>query len=218
MDDSREGSVFDGRDFLFREFRYLVKDNLSNLISLLTLKAESTLDPRCADALSYAGSRIQCIESLYDKIDISGNRFVVSSKKYFDEMLPDIFQTLAPPCSVSLKTDIDDVFLPADYIPPIGLMVGELVTNAVNHAFPERTQGTIWIGLHIAGDSMCTLSVADDGVGAKGADAQAKNSGFGLFLVGLLARQLHGSVDIRQDGGTSCSVVFPVELCTRPPI
>ena len=105
-----------------------------------------------------------------------------------------------------LKTDIESELLPADHAIPLGLIVNELVTNAVKYAFPGDPKGTISVTLkRFAGE--LRLTVADDG---QGADPQRADSGFGGRLVDSFARQLGGWVErVSSNKGTSVCLTLP---------
>jgi two-component sensor histidine kinase len=108
--------------------------------------------------------------------------------------------------SIALKTDIASESLPVDRAIPLGLIVNELVTNAVKYAFPGEPKGTIAVTLkRFAGE--LRLTVADDG---QGADPQRADSGFGGRLVDSFARQLGGQVErVSSNKGTSVCLTLP---------
>jgi two-component sensor histidine kinase len=102
--------------------------------------------------------------------------------------------------------EVDDCELGLDDAVPLGLIVNELVSNAMKHAFPDARRGTINVELKAVGASGCRLSVADDGVGVQVSTFQDPPSTLGLQLVHDLASQLRGSVDIDAEHGTRVRV------------
>jgi len=215
--EERASLLLEEKDALLKELGHRVKNSMSNLISLLSLQAGSTSDARVSDALIYARSRIQCMEVLFNKLSILEKNPFILAREYFDEILPEIFQQLTPPCPITLQSEIDDVLLPADYFFPIGIMANELITNAVKHAFPDRSRGTIGIGFRVGQDSVCVLAIKDDGVGIRKPLPRSTREGFGALLVETMSRQLHGKVEVKRDSGTDFSISFPVERFMRAP-
>jgi len=112
--------------------------------------------------------------------------------------------------SVTLKADTHQFTLPVDMAVPCGLILNELVSNALKHAFPGQQANEIRIGLSPADDRL-VLEVADNGIGLpEGFDAKDADS-LGLKLVNLFARQLGGSVEYHSEGqGLRVRVVFPM--------
>jgi len=215
LDEENLRCLVEEKDALLKELRHRVKNSLSSLIGMLALQAETAEDPGTGDALRYARSRILCMEVLYDKLDLRDGRHSVLAREYFDEIIPNIFEALGPPREISIDTEIDDVLLPPDYFFPIGIIVNELVTNAVKHASRERERGSIRVSFRAPSDSECVLSVSDDGIGMPDSRSSGGKRDFGAFLVETLASQLGGKVEIGRGPGSTCSIAFPVENCVR---
>lgn len=157
------------------------------------------------------------MEVLYNKLDVREKKPCVPVREYFDEILPDMFQALTPPCPVSLLSEIDDVLIPADCVFPIGIIAGELISSAMKDAFPDRGSGAIEFGFRVESDRECVLSVTDDGIVRAAPAEDAGAAEFGAFLVDILSRQLHARVEVRRDPGTRYSIYLPVDSCPRAP-
>ncbi len=98
---------------------------------------------------------------------------------------------------------------------PCGLIISELVSNALKHAFPDGRQGQILVRLHLGPGGQCALVVGDDGIGLpEGLDLKATKS-LGLQLVNRLVAQLEGSIDLDRSGGTTCTITFPCPTATE---
>jgi two-component sensor histidine kinase len=110
--------------------------------------------------------------------------------------------------NVRLVVNVDDLHLEMDRAVPCGLIVNELVSNALKHAFPAGRTGTISVALRPDGPGRTLLAVSDDGVGLPAELDIARSDSLGLRLVGDLAEQLHGSVSLAREGGTTISVSF----------
>jgi two-component sensor histidine kinase len=105
--------------------------------------------------------------------------------------------------------EIADVKLPIDKAIPCGLIINELVSNSLKHAFPEGRKGSVAIRLHADDRGVVTLAVADDGVGLPpGMDFRNTDS-MGLQLVNMLTSQLHGEISFSGGEGTAFTITFP---------
>jgi PAS domain S-box-containing protein len=215
--EERAGALLEEKNALLKELMHRIKNSMANLAGMLALQAESSGSREVREALAYAQSRVRCIGALYDKLNYRDKRPFVLAREYFGEIIPGIFGALCAPCEISIKADIADVLLPADYFLPIGIITNELITNSVKHAFVERSTGRIDVRFQAPSENECILSVTDDGVGIRpmGKGKGKKRVGFGTALVDLLSRQLGGSVELGGGSGTSCEVKFPVERCVR---
>ena len=111
---------------------------------------------------------------------------------------------------VELATDIDDIELDLDRATSVGLIVNELVSNAFKHAFPDGREGSVRVEMkRLQCGSQARLAVVDDGIGLP-TDAEDGDS-LGLQLVHDLTRQLHGTLTVARDEGTSFAVTFDVD-------
>jgi two-component sensor histidine kinase len=216
VDEERTKSLLEEKDTLLRELTHRTRNSMANLEGMIALQAESSDSSEVREALAHAQSRVRCIGALYDKLDYRDKRPFVLAKEYFGDIVPEIFGSLCARCDISLKTDIADVLLPADYFLPIGIIANELITNCVKHAFVDRPSGRIDISFQAPSDNECVLRVSDDGVGFPSMrKGKKKRGGFGTVLVDMLCRQLGGSVEVAGGAGASCEVRFPVESCVR---
>jgi two-component sensor histidine kinase len=135
----------------------------------------------------------------------------VPFSEYAKSLASNIFTTTGiSPTAVSLQLAMEDVSLGVDKAIPCGLILNELITNALKHAFPPPARGTVRVELRPEGDRRIAFSVSDDGVGMP-EDFDLKNSSsLGLSLVYTLVEQLEGEVEIVRDSGTRFRVTFPM--------
>jgi two-component sensor histidine kinase len=143
-------------------------------------------------------------ERLYESVDLAWIDF----DEYVRTLADHLVQSYgASPYALRLQVDVHDVFLGIDTAIPCGLIIHELVSNALKHAFPHRTRGEIRIGLANRGGQL-VLKVSDDGVGfPKEMDFRTSRS-MGLQLVNTLVDQLEGTIDMRTGKGTEFEVIF----------
>jgi len=119
---------------------------------------------------------------------------------------------------IQVFTEAESVSLQLETAIPAGLIVNELVSNALKHAFPDGRRGTLKVSLHSPTPGQLLLSVQDDGVGfPPGFDWDQARS-LGLRMVHDLARQIRGTLEIRQNGGTTFALTFPIAKPRHQPM
>jgi two-component sensor histidine kinase len=112
---------------------------------------------------------------------------------------------------VDLVVEMDPVPLPVDKAIPCALILNELITNALKHAFPDPRSGTLRVELRRSGENELTLTVSDDGVGMPSGLEPKRSQSLGMQLVSTLVEQLEGRLELARDGGTTVSVTFALE-------
>jgi two-component sensor histidine kinase len=142
---------------------------------------------------------------LYDNLMISENYSNVSSRSYFENLIDMIIDIFPDAGEISINRDIKDFTVSSKYIIPLGIIVNELITNALKHAFTGRKDGILQILLDSDGKKI-TVTIADNGKGLpSGFDIEREN-GFGFMLVGLLVRQIDATLTIDCEKGTKIRI------------
>ena len=131
-------------------------------------------------------------------------------KEYIDDLTAYLMQSYKVQSNrISLDLDTDGVFVLIDTAIPCGLILSELVSNALKHAFPGDRAGRINIQLHRAEDETITLQISDDGVGVPGDFDFRKSDSLGLQTVlGIVEHQLHGEITVETDHGVAWKIRF----------
>ena len=130
--------------------------------------------------------------------------------EYVRSLAADLFSLLAPESGrVQLDLDVGEVSLDLERAIPCGLVLNELVSNALEHAFPAGRRGTVRLSLRNEAPGELRMTVGDDGVGLPAGLDCAHADSLGLQLVAALVGQLNGRLDVRRDGGTTFEVRFP---------
>jgi PAS domain S-box-containing protein len=195
---------------LLKEVHHRVKNNLQIISSLLNLQAREVRSPEVQIFLQDTQSRIQAMALLHETLYGSSNLACVSFRRYVESICTHIVRSHASDArNIYLRRNIADVGLPLDQAIPAGLVINELVSNALKHAFSDRPGGEITVQLQSADEHHYVLQVADNGTGiAVGTDAPHTKK-LGLRLVEALVNQLEGKLTVRRDIGTTFQVVFP---------
>jgi len=207
----REHAAAHGRiGRLLEELTHRVKNSLQFIAAMVLIEARSHKSGEGRAALERVSHRITALGQLYAKLSKANSVEAVDAVTYLEELCRDLIASVHEEggTSIALETDIDSELLPTDRAIPIGLIVNELVTNAIKYAFPGETKGTVTVTLkRLPGE--LHLTVADDGTGL---DPRRADSGLGGRLVDGFAQQLGGQVERRSDSrGTIVRLVLPVE-------
>jgi chemotaxis protein methyltransferase CheR len=192
---------------LLQELTHRVKNSLQFIASMVMLEARSNNSGEAKAALERVSHRITALGQLYSKLSKSDTVEAVDAATYLDELCHDLIASVHKEgaTSIVLKTDIESELLPTDRAIPIGLIVNELVTNAVKYGFPGEAEGTVMVTLkRVPGE--LRLTVADDG---QGLDPRRADSGLGRRLVDGFAQQLGGQVERKSDSrGTTVHLIL----------
>jgi PAS domain S-box-containing protein len=178
---------------LLLELTHRVKNSLQIIAAMVNIEARSHKSGEGKAALERVSHRINALGQLYSKLSNANTVEAVDAASYLDELCHDLIASVRKEggTSIVLKTDIDNELLPTDRAITIGLMVNELVTNAVKYAFPGDTRGTVLVTLKRAAGELRVM-VADNG---QGLDPRRADSGLGARLVEGFAQQLGGQLN-----------------------
>jgi len=196
------------KELILQEVHHRVKNNMSTLISLLTLQARNIGGSEAREALKDATSRLQSMNTLYDKLFLAEDLREMSLKEYLPALCADIVGTFPHGEAVTLETDLDDSRFGIATLSNLGIMVNEIVSNSMKYAFPEGRRGTISLASRTEGERVI-VEIGDDGPGLpEGIDLDS-GPGFGLGLIRILAKQLDASISVLKDGGTRFAIGLP---------
>ena len=194
---------------LLQELTHRVKNSLQIIAAMVSIEARSHNSGEGKAALEKVSHRISALGQLYSQLSKSNTVEAVDSAAYLDELCRDLIASVHKEggTSIVLKTDIESELLPTDRAITIGLMVNELVTNAVKYGFSGDTRGTILVTLKRAPGEL-RLTVADNG---QGIDPQRADSGLGGRLIEGFTQQLGGQLKRESgDKGTIVCLTLPL--------
>lgn len=199
------------KDVLLGEIHHRVKNNLQIVHSLLDLQSTRIEDPTVLGMLQDTRNRIQSMalihQTLYQSQDFSG----VDFGHFLENLAPILAVSYGTErARVNLSIDTGKVLVPLNAAIPCGLIVNELVTNSLKHAFPAGNRGEILISLATEGRETVRVSVRDDGVGIPEELELAKSTSLGLKLVVILTEQLGGELDVQRARPTEFTLRFPL--------
>lgn len=197
---------------LMKEIHHRVKNNLQIIISLLNLQRNNIRDPDGEAIVLDSMNRIQAMAMLHELLYEENTISEINIQRYLTNLVHTLHSTFEHKQRIRTNCRIDDFYLRMDKAINIGLLVNELYTNAVKHAFPDREEGTIDISLHKNGDGQYQLSVKDDGKGLPDQFDPEGTGTLGIQLIDTLTGQIGGTLQYRPDiqAGTEVSICFPI--------
>ncbi|WP_354059709.1 CHASE3 domain-containing protein [Devosia sp. 2618] len=186
---------------LLQDSSHRIGNSLATVSSLLGLQLLRSNSDEVRQALEAARLRVHAIASAHRRLRLGDDMETVSADEFLSAVLEDIGATADDPKAINLSGKFDLITISARDATTIGILVGELVTNAVKHGFPNGRTGTITVALQRDAVGVPVLSVADDGVGIA-ADKQPGDGGLGSVIIKQLAKQFGGEPQYeRRDGG-----------------
>ena len=192
---------------LFDELNHRVKNNLTLVSAVLEMKARASENDEVRDQLLKAVNRVQSIAQVHTALYRGGRTNDVDFAAYLQELCGGIAQSLAQDERIRVQVRAEPAQFSVDLAITLGMIVNELLTNAVKYAYGPTQSGEIEVNLTREGDGM-TLVIADAGPGLPpGAEWGA--AGLGMRLVRALVGQAKGSLEIRRDGGTAFAIRLP---------
>lgn len=200
------------KEILLGEIHHRVKNNLQVITSLLDLQSTSIDDPRVLDMMRDSQNRIRSMAYIHQTLCESEDLAHVNFMDVLDSLVPDVAASYGVDAErIAFVTNSErEVLLPINLAIPCGLVVTELITNALKHAFPGERRGKIEIDLGVQGDEV-TLAVSDDGIGIPAGMNPTESASLGLQLVTLLSEQLGGGLEVQRANPTRFSLRFPLQ-------
>jgi PAS domain S-box-containing protein len=199
----------DEKTALLKEVHHRVKNNLQIVSSLLSLQAARVRNRLALEVLRDTQSRVRSMALIHETLYRSENLARVNFPVYIENLCAHLFRAFGVEAGrIQLARRVASVALELDEAVPCGLIVVELVSNALKHAFPEGRTGLITLELQADPGALRTLRVADNGVGLPAGLDPLHTDTLGLKLVSNLADQLGGTLEIERTGGTAFRLTF----------
>ncbi len=201
------------KEILLREIHHRVKNNMQVVSSLLNLQAGYVEDRQARAMFEDCQARVRSMAMVHEKLYRSPNLATLDFGQHVRELCEALVRTFSNEArSINLNVVADAVSLDIDTAIPVGLILNELVTNALKYAYPAGGSGELRISLRLATPEQLILSVADNGVGLpKGFEVEQARS-LGLKMIRSLTRQIKGRLEVRQSDGAEFRIAFPVPL------
>ncbi len=198
------------KEVLLKEIHHRVKNNLQIITSLHRLQIRQTTNDEVRQLLLESESRVRTMALIHENLYQSKDLELVELSHYVNNLVRMIFRSFGEPArKVKLVQEIDGYRVDFDTAIPIGLIVNELVSNALKYAFAGKSDGVIAVRFGKCDGGRWKLEVSDDGPGLPADIDTLKARSLGLRLVRILAKQLGGDLSVSSDGGARFELVFP---------
>jgi PAS domain S-box-containing protein len=200
------------KDILLREIHHRVKNNMQVIIGLLDLQASSSGNPELMEMLNKGQSRIRSMALVHEKLYASKDFTRINLAGYLRTLSQDLFQSYKiNPGKIDLIIQTDGVYVDINKAIPCGLVLNELISNVLKHAFPGDRQGELQIIIREEKNTEMEIVVRDNGMGLPDDVDIHQPRTMGLNLVnGLVKKQLKGQMEVRRDNGTEIRIKFPL--------
>lgn len=198
------------KEVLMREIHHRVKNNLQVVSSMLNLQARITKDTAAIDVLSESRNRIEVMTLIHSQLYESENLSEINMKKFVDKLLNQLLLNYSVRnTKITKSVSVIDHPFPISIATPIGLIINELLSNVLKHAFDNRKEGKIEVIINKSEKNTINLTISDDGIGLpEGFDINITKT-LGLRLVKILVEhQLQGILEVISKEGTTFNIEF----------
>lgn len=197
------------KEILLKEVHHRVKNNLQVISGLLNLQARHITDPGAKEIYKESQNRVITMGLIHEELYQSKDLAQVDFAAYIQNLSSNLFASYGKEHSnVDLVIDAAHIEMIVDTAIPCGLIVNELISNSLKHAFPMEKEGEVRVNFHSMGDGVYQLSVADSGVGLPVGFDFRRSKSLGLQLVTVMTELLGGTIELNQDGGTTFTITF----------
>lgn len=200
------------KEVMLQEIHHRVKNNLQVISSLLNLQARNVDDPGTLEVIKESQNRVSSMALVHEKLYQSKNLDKIIFSDYVTDLMNSLTRSYQSQSKrVKVNIDIEHVALKLDTAIPCGLIINELVSNALKYAFPDRSKPEIQVSMHTNAENEVNLVIADNGIGLPSDLDWRQSRSLGLRLVSNLTRQLSGTIDLLDHEGTAFRLTFPAQ-------
>jgi len=195
---------------ILQEIHHRVKNNLQVVNSLLSLQSSKVNDEKVVGMFKETQSRVRSMAKLHEKMYKTGDFKDLNTKLYIPELIKEIVKSYSVAKKIDLNFSIEEVYLDAKKMLPLGLIINEVITNSLKYAFDDCLNPEIKVKFATVGDDV-EFVLSDNGKGGSDADLGNESEGMGSKLIRSFVKQLKGHVIITNIKGTSYRIVFPIK-------
>jgi two-component sensor histidine kinase len=197
------------KEILLREIHHRVKNNLQVISSLLYLQSKEIEDKETLEMFLESQHRVRSMALVHERLYRTEDLAKVDGAEYIRDLVGYLHRSYSAAAGLIKSTvKVDDSSLGIDTAIPCGLIINELVSNSLKHAFPDGREGQVLVQLGLDSDGVYTLIISDDGVGLPESLDFRNTKSLGLRLVNTLVDQLGGTIELDRSGGTAFMITF----------
>lgn len=199
------------KEVLLKEIHHRVKNNLQIISSLLDLQIDYIHDEKTREVFVISRSRIKSMALIHEQLYQSQDLARVNFAEYVESLTTHLRESYGHSASrIRIRHQLAPVVLALETAIPCGLIINELVSNALKYAFPDGRSGEIWVGLQRIGDEQLSLQVKDNGVGLSATVDLHQPQSLGMSLVQTLTKQIQGDLQFHTEQGMGITITFSV--------
>lgn len=203
------------KEVLLKEVHHRVKNNLQIISTLLDLQTETIYDEHSLRSFRDSQDRIKAMALIHERLYQSRDLASINFAEYVNNLAGFLFHSyVQDPDQIFLTVNVRDVILEIDQAIPCGLIINELISNCLKHAFPDGRKGEVAVTCHSDGDGLVMLEVSDTGVGLPPGVDILNSGSLGLQIVYTLVRQLQGNIEMQSGHGASFTITFKSSSCS----
>lgn len=197
------------KEIMLKEIHHRVKNNLQIVISLLNLQSSSVDDIKLKNQLIISQGRVRSMALIHQLLYRSSDLSNINMEEYLLSLSSQLLATFSDQKeSVNIKVDAKDIYFTIETAVPFGLLVNELITNSLKHAYPDGKKGKIKMSLVKKENDMFEFNYYDDGVGIPLTVVNGHVVSFGMYLIEMLVSQLEGKIELIPSDGTNYIINF----------
>ncbi|MFO7891784.1 MAG: histidine kinase dimerization/phosphoacceptor domain -containing protein, partial [bacterium] len=199
------------KEILIKEIHHRVKNNLQVVSSLLYLQSRKTNNKKTNELFIESQTRIRSMALIHEMLYQADYIMNIDFSNYIKDLISYLFHSYEINRNIiSTKITVDDIFLNINKAIPCGLILNELISNSLKHAFPKGKDGTISVTMTSDKQKEITLIIQDDGIGFPQDLQLEKTDSLGLQLVKTLTNQLGGTITLHENNGSKFLIKFKI--------
>jgi two-component sensor histidine kinase len=197
------------KEALLKEIHHRVKNNMQVISSLVSLQSTQSQDPVVREVLRDVSYRVRSMAMVHEKLYQATDLARIDFSKYIESLLSYLWHAYGKEASgIRLVKELETVLLPVDKAIPLGLILNELVNNALKHAYPEEKKGEVTVSLKKNKEKGLILTVRDYGRGLPPGFDWRETESLGLRLLQMLSSQLSAVVEVKSNNGSEFRVIL----------
>jgi len=199
----------DEKTVMLKEIHHRVKNNLQVVNSLLRIQARNIVNEKVKMMFKVAQSRVVAMARLHEKIYNTKDLKNIDVAEHFKLLVSDLISSNNLDKDISSKLSIEPIIMSIDTLLPLSLIINELISNSLKHAFNDMEKGEVLVELILKENYQCKLTVGDNGTGVNSDILSSTNNSTGVTLIKTFVRQLNGSITaLKNTNGTSFEITF----------
>lgn len=203
-------TALDEKENLLREIHHRVKNNLQVVSSLLNMHVRKVKDPASKKILEEGSERLMAMSIIHKNLYPDSNLKTISLDGYLFTLTHQLFENYQLNYSnVSLETQLEKITVDIDILIPIGLIVNELISNSMKHAFSEDSNARIIVRLRKEDAKHISLEIADNGIGIDLESYSLKNESIGMKLITIFCEKIKSKLSVINESGTIVKLIIP---------